>query len=244
LAVYGASNKGKSVHIETYDTGIYHRRSDTGTNYEILTAANYSSYALPITGGTLNGKLNVGGKVELWSDGEGGNIRLTSPNGSWWSIDALSNSALRFIWAESKVPFSFTSDGTISANYFTGTANYANTAGYATTADETNNGRGGGSIPWAGSFDFEPDITSYRSMIATYMDGNNKWWNIISCRHRNGGSDGVSYGMYFKTDLTGSWAHLRWNRQYGSSWQGERYIYDTGNVCISSSNPGTGSFYG
>lgn len=65
-----------------------------------------------------NGKLqvdgatfNVGGKVELWTDGEGGNIRITSPNGSLWSIDALENSKLRFIWAEAQVPFSFQHDG-------------------------------------------------------------------------------------------------------------------------------------
>lgn len=56
-------------------------------------------------------KLNVGGKVELWTDGEGGNIRITSPNGSWWSIDALSNNVLRFIWAEAQVPFTFSSEG-------------------------------------------------------------------------------------------------------------------------------------
>lgn len=65
-----------------------------------------------------NGKLqvdgatfNAGGKVELWTDSEGGNIRITSPNGSLWSIDALENSKLRFIWAEAQVPFSFQHDG-------------------------------------------------------------------------------------------------------------------------------------
>lgn len=116
--------------------------------------------------------------------------------------------------------------------------------GYAITADETNVGRGGGSIPWAGSFDSEPDVTAYRSMFSTYMDSSSTWWNLISNRHRNGSSDGYNYGMYIKCRLTGSWAHLLWNRQYGGSWQGERTIHDTGNVCISSSNPGNGSFYG
>lgn len=50
LAVYGSNNRGKAVHLETYDAGIYHRRSDTGTNYEILTAANYSNWACPSSG--------------------------------------------------------------------------------------------------------------------------------------------------------------------------------------------------
>lgn len=209
-----------------------------------FTPSSHAHDYLPTSGGTLSGSLNIGGKVELWSDTEGGNIRLTSPNGSLWSIDALGNTSMRFIWAESSVPFTFTKDGTINATYFSGTANYANSAGYATTADETSVNRGGGSIPWAGSFDFEPDVTAYRSMFATYMDSSSTWWNLISNRHRNGSSDGYNYGMYIKCRLTGSWQHLLWNRQYGGSWQGERYIHDTGNVCISSSNPGNGSFYG
>lgn len=248
----GTSNGVKlewSGSIAWADTGWICAWNSDGTKIKALSKSSFapSSHThnyLPSSGGTLSGSLNVGGKVELWSDSEGGNIRLTSPNGSWWSIDALGNTSMRFIWAESSVPFTFTKDGTINATYFSGTANYANNAGYATTADETNAGRGGGSIPWAGSFDSEPDVTAYRSMFSTYMDSSSTWWNLISNRHRNGSSDGVSYGMYIKCRLTGSWAHLLWNRQYGESWQGERTIYDTGNVCISSSNPGNGSFYG
>ena len=99
---------------------------DTATGWNTIAWTSDLSGYLPLSGGTLNGSLNVGGKVELWSDSEGGNIRLTSPNGSWWSIDALENSKLRFIWAEAQVPFSFSNDGTISGTYFTGTASYAN----------------------------------------------------------------------------------------------------------------------
>lgn len=51
LAAYGSSNSGKKVHLETYDAGIFHRKN--GTDYEILTAANYSQWALPISGGTI-----------------------------------------------------------------------------------------------------------------------------------------------------------------------------------------------
>ena len=81
------------------------------------------------------GKINAGDKVELWTDSEGGNIRLTSPNGSLWSIDALGNTSMRFIWAETSIPFSFSNDGTITGNYFTGTAAYANsTAHYGNNA--------------------------------------------------------------------------------------------------------------
>ena len=43
---------------------------------------------LPLTGGKLTGALNVGDKVNIRTDGEGGNIRLTSPQGAGWEMDA------------------------------------------------------------------------------------------------------------------------------------------------------------
>ena len=48
LAVYGSGNSGKSIYLETYDTDIYHRKN--GTNYNILTSANYSNWACPESG--------------------------------------------------------------------------------------------------------------------------------------------------------------------------------------------------
>lgn len=65
---------------------------------------------------TSTGNLNIGGKVDIWTDSEGGNIRITSPNGSIWSIDALNNSELRFIWAEASIPVKFSSGGGIFGN--------------------------------------------------------------------------------------------------------------------------------
>lgn len=108
-------------------------RNTNGTNTITLAAGgNISTTGAIAANGNISGaKISAGSKVELWTDGEGGNIRLTSPNGSLWSIDALENTKLRFIWAESEVPFSFSKDGTISGAYFTGTANYANSAGTA-----------------------------------------------------------------------------------------------------------------
>lgn len=76
----------------------------------------HASAFLPLNGGTMTGLLNVGGKVELWTDGESGNIRITSPDGSRWSIDALNNTQLRFIWAEQSVPVTFSSGGGIFGN--------------------------------------------------------------------------------------------------------------------------------
>lgn len=247
LAVYGSSNKGKSVYIETYDTGIYHRRSDTGTNYEILTAANYSNWALPISGGTIQS--TAANTLSINTTYASTNyIRLANNNsnkvtlGYYLGLAFIANEVgnyARIGVNDSGVPQYWTTNTTSGGIYdlihsgggtMTGKLNYPSDVG--------------GGVVWGGAFDHEPDLTQNCSMLATYMDSSNKWWNIISCRHRNGSSDGKSYGMYFKTPLTGSWAHLTWNRQYGNSWQGERTIHDTGNVCISSSNPGNGSFYG
>lgn len=33
--------------------------------------------------------VNIGGKVDLWSDGDGGNISITAPNGASWNVNAF-----------------------------------------------------------------------------------------------------------------------------------------------------------
>ena len=55
--------------------------------------------ALPATGGTINGGLNVGGKVYIGTDGEGGNIQFRPPNGlgmNFWEMDAINGNARFF----------------------------------------------------------------------------------------------------------------------------------------------------
>lgn len=90
----------------------------------------------------------------------------------------------------------------------------------------------GGTIPYAGSdvssVTVLTDFSKYRSYLgSTTIDGT--WYNIISVRHRNGASDGTSYGFYLQSKLT-STGNLIWNKQYGaSSWQGERTILDSSN---------------
>lgn len=90
----------------------------------------------------------------------------------------------------------------------------------------------GGTIPYAGSdvtnVTVLTDFSKYRSYLgSTTIDGT--WYNLISVRHRNGTSDGTSYGFYLQSKLT-STGDLIWNKQYGaSSWQGERTILDSSN---------------
>ena len=89
-----------------------------------------------------------------------------------------------------------------------------------------------GSTPFAGSTINLSSITklaNYKTVLGSYTDSNNKWYDIISVRHRNGNGDGSSYGMYLKSDLTTS-GNLSWGKQYGSSsWQAERTLIDSSN---------------
>lgn len=59
--------------------------------------------------------------------------------------------------------------------------------------------------------------------------GNHTWYDLISCRHRNGEDDGRDYGLAIYSLLTAS-GDLMWNKQVGeNTWQGERVILDSGN---------------
>ncbi len=67
---------------------------------------------LPLTGGKLTGALNVGDKVNIRTDGEGGNIRLTSPQGAGWEMDAHDeNFRLYRQYSNTIMGFTFTKEG-------------------------------------------------------------------------------------------------------------------------------------
>lgn len=67
---------------------------------------------LPLTGGKLAGALNVGDKVNIRTDGEGGNIRLTSPQGAGWEMDAHDeNFRLYRQYSNTIMGFTFTKEG-------------------------------------------------------------------------------------------------------------------------------------
>ena len=67
---------------------------------------------LPLTGGKLTGALNVGDKVNIRTDGEGGNIRLTSPQGAGWEMDAHNeNFRLYRQYNSTIMGFTFTKEG-------------------------------------------------------------------------------------------------------------------------------------
>lgn len=71
------------------------------------------------------------------------------------------------------------------------------------------------------------ETQNYPSLIGT-ATVNSTWYNIISCRHRNGNSDGNVYGMYIQSNLIGD-GSLVWNKQTNGTWIGEKTILDSAN---------------
>ena len=66
-----------------------------------------------------------------------------------------------------------------------------------------------------------------RSFIGSFHNtDNDKFYNLISVRHRNGCTDGNAYGMYLYSVLTSN-DSLRWNKQISANnWQGDRVLLD------------------
>ena len=85
----------------------------------------------------------------------------------------------------------------------------------------------------AAGTDFDT-ITSHATMAQSKQSWcgsyvcNGTWNNMISVRHRNGVSDGSSYGFYIRNVLTGA-SNLVYNQQYSGSWRGEVTLLDSSN---------------
>lgn len=90
-------------------------------------------------------------------------------------------------------------------------------------------------VPTAGTVDIGSTeqkitdvLTSYKSFMGS-IHTKDAWNNIISTRHRNGASDGVSHGMYLRSLMNRSTPDLTWAVQAAGTWQSERAILDSGN---------------
>lgn len=71
------------------------------------------------------------------------------------------------------------------------------------------------------------ETQNYPTFVGT-ATVNSTWYNMISCRHRNGNDDGNVYGMYIQSNLIGD-GNLVWNKQTGGTWIGEKVILDSAN---------------
>lgn len=89
-----------------------------------------------------------------------------------------------------------------------------------------------GSVSYCGATTNHSDIKELKN-YKTFLGSahiNGTWYNVLSTRHRNGASDGISYGMMFYSTLTSN-GDLKWNKQTGAtSWQGERTLVDSSNI--------------
>lgn len=117
------SEQAKAIYGEMQKEQVTGVKGDKETEYRYgnvnLTPENIG--ALPIGGGTLTGNLQVGEKVKLYTNEEGGNIQIISPDdiGLRWKLDAFKGD-LRFICFNNdgtvKKICQLTRDGTIIAN--------------------------------------------------------------------------------------------------------------------------------
>ena len=84
-----------------------------------------------------------------------------------------------------------------------------------------------------------------KSFIGSVQEttGNYMWYDLISCRHRNGEGDGVNFGMAIYSLLTAS-GDLMWDKQTSeNTWQGERVILDSGNSLKTAAGGSNNSAY-
>lgn len=94
----------------------------------ILDSSNYTSYALPLSGGTVSGVItinngNSSGYLQLYEDGEGGTIKMVGPNATYaWEVDAYNDSTFRIFTNGSGSYKFFTFDG--SSGAFSATSVY------------------------------------------------------------------------------------------------------------------------
>ena len=73
------------------------------------------------------------------------------------------------------------------------------------------------------------ELNKYRTTIGTATVSGD-WNNIISVRHRNGGTtgDGKFYGMYLRAPMTYD-SNLIWRQQFSASWKAEKTLLDSSN---------------
>lgn len=117
-----AEQPGGSLHHRGGNSGGW-----SGTWKTLLDSSNYSSYVVPKSGGAFTGDVTVAGtlkstgyvyggdKIFMWTDNEGGNLEILSPNGTHWQIDAFDNN-FRLYNSSSYAPFCIQKAGHVIAN--------------------------------------------------------------------------------------------------------------------------------
>ena len=182
-------------------SGVYGSGFATGTTYTITATIKDTAYSSTATkSGTLKAAARP---MNIKSNGKG--IAF----GKMSETDNL----LDVAWNE-KVRENLTVDKNLSV---TGTINEAviNRNNYITGGAVTN-------LPSHNSVADRP------TFLGSYTVGDT-WYNTISVRHRNGLTDGTSYGMQIIAPLTG-FGSLQWRQQNNNVWNDFKTILDTANT--------------
>ena len=123
----GDTNYASQLAIGMTVNDMYFRTKQNGTWGDWIKLL-HSGNAIPKSGGTFTGAIGVGTKVKLWTDGEGGNIQINSPDSynKEWQMDAF-NGNLRIYQSDKSTnsnyfPFNLTKD-TLVANKITASGN-------------------------------------------------------------------------------------------------------------------------
>ena len=239
---------GNSVALSTNGRLIF---KAGGVDYTVLHSNNYSSYALPLTGGLLSNsvskilELNTTGTVEV---------------GMRFSMSSVAKGWVGYIPSEGTILYNNTSlasfgvkdDGTLfysggtiwhSGNFTP--SNYLPLTGGSITGDiglsSLSIGSYDKSFASAGvieKLNLMSDVSNYRTFLGSIYQ-NDSWNTIISVRHRNGVADGNLYGFYLLSpvmaDKSNTDLYFRKQDYYG--WGDSYKILHSGN--ISSYNAGS-----
>ena len=87
-----------SVPGHTHDDR-YYTESEMNTKLSGKADSGHTHSYLPLSGGKLTGNLNIGDKVWLDANNEGGNVKIAAPDGTQWEIDAYDGSLRIFTYA-------------------------------------------------------------------------------------------------------------------------------------------------
>ena len=89
----------------------------------------------------------------------------------------------------------------------------------------------GSNLPIATVIESTTSIATSASGMPSFIGSmypNNAWYNVISCRHRNGTGDGTKYGMLLFSPLTVS-GNLCFKQHINGTWQADKVLLDSSN---------------
>ena len=190
-----------------FSAGIYTGSSLIRSDNCLQVGDNGSAFLARSDGyGKFSTHLDIGSKLSLWQDGEGGNIQIMSGNNhtNAWQIDSYNGNLRFFTYRES--------DGAIQDNYLdqnTGYINLANYAGYTMrwdvtasnpTTTSTDNctsyfNQPGSHVYWyysGGLVNGQPSTYGYILDIGSYAERHQIWMTQAggALFHRGGNNDG------------------------------------------------------